>query len=232
MVLFANGGAEKTKLGWLSDYETKFPVGNCGFSSFFHTEGNNAKGFDRRLHTGYSRHGALNSDVVRARCATADTYTTATTRSAVISCPTCHCEFEIRRLEDMLLPESIKPFLLQPTIQNFDHSVAKQPRFHNSTVEQDVRGTGQSTAAGSDRCRFRAATDLFRQKPREVFGDGRICCIWQAQFLETDSALSCWHLIAWHLGEKTFDENSVEIVSTIVPSLSCRRSASSPSPGG
>ena len=136
------------------------------------------------------------------------------TRFAVISCPTCHCEFEIRRFEDMLRPESIEPFLLQPIIQNLNHSVAQQRRLHNSTVEQDVRGTGQSTAAGSEGCRLGTAPHLFSQKTCEMFGDRRICSIWQAQFLETNSALSCRHLIAWHLGEKTFDENFVEILSS------------------
>ena len=50
-----------------------------------------------------------------------------------------------------------------------------------------------------------------RQKARQMFGDGGIGSVGQAQLLKSDAALSRRHLVAGHLGEKSFDQHAVQV---------------------
>ena len=189
MVLLTDTGTQETKLGWFADDEAKLAAGNRGFGALLHPKGNNAERLERSLHAGHRRHGAFNSDVIGTRGSTSYTHAATATRLPVIGRASRNCVLQVRGFEDLLCPQRVESFLSQPAVQHFDHTVAQYRRLHHSAVEQDVRGACQSAGAAPDACRLGTITNLLRQKPRKVPGDGWIGRIRQAQFLKANAAL-------------------------------------------
>src|SRR6266568_4574643 len=87
VILFADGGAEESKLHRFTNDETELTVRNGGFRPFLHAEGDDAECFERSFHAGDRGHRALNSNVITAGSTTANAYTVTSTRFAVIGCP-------------------------------------------------------------------------------------------------------------------------------------------------
>jgi hypothetical protein len=76
-----------------------------------------------------------------------------------------------------------------------------------------VGGTGQSARATPDGRRLGTVAKLFRKKSREVLGDGRIGCVWQAQLLEANPSLPRRQFAAGDSGEESFDQDLIEVFS-------------------
>src|SRR5437764_6564117 len=74
-VVAAEGTGEETKAGVFTDDETKLLRRHVGVRAFFHAEGSDAKGFDRRFHAGHSGHRRLDANIVGARGAAANPQT-------------------------------------------------------------------------------------------------------------------------------------------------------------
>ena len=98
----------------------------------------------------------------------------ALTRLSVIGGAARNGVLQVGSFQDLLCPERVQSFLSQPAVQDLDHPVPQHGRFHHSAIEQDVRGTRQSTAATPDAGRLGTIANLLRQEAREVLGDGWI----------------------------------------------------------
>src|SRR5271154_5251498 len=110
LVLFADTGIQETKLGWLTDDEAKLSAGNRGLGAFLHAKGNDAERLERSFHAGHCRHGAFNSDVVRARGATADTHAAPAPRLPVIGSTARNGVFQVGSFQDLQWPERVQTF--------------------------------------------------------------------------------------------------------------------------
>src|SRR4029077_386222 len=84
-------------------------------------------------------------------------------------------------------------------------------RFHHSAVEQDVRGTGKSAAAAADARCLGTVANLFREKTREMLGDGGVGRVRQAQLLKANTALAGRQLVACNPWKKSLYQDLIEV---------------------
>src|ERR1035437_2072637 len=110
MVLLSNRRAQEAEFGGFANYQAKLSIGDLRFSSFFHAERHNAKRLQRGFHARHSRHGAFDSDVIRARGATSDSDSLSTPGPAIVGRTARYRMIEIGRIQDVCRAKCLEPF--------------------------------------------------------------------------------------------------------------------------
>src|SRR5277367_4194088 len=110
VVLLTNAGTQEAKFGWFADDETKLSARNLCLGALLHAKGNDTERLERGFHAGHCRHGAFDSDVIRARGAAADTYAATATRLSIIGRAARNRVLQVGSFQDLLCPKHIESF--------------------------------------------------------------------------------------------------------------------------
>src|SRR5262245_24666021 len=211
-VLLAHAGAEEAELRKLPHDETELAFRNRGISAFLHPERDDAERAHGSVEAGHRRHGALDADVVGARCAAADSDPAPAARHSIVRGPERNGAIQIRRIEDRLGAEWREPVGNEPPVERGGDTSSKRLRFHHAAVEQQVRGSSQAARAAPQPHRsLRGVTGQLAKEPRQMSGDARIGGIGQAQLLQPEMPLPLRTLFCGRNREKALDDDLVEI---------------------
>src|SRR5271157_1076440 len=104
LILLPHRGAQKAKLGRLTNYQPELPVRNFRLRPLFHAKRNHTQGLERRFHSGHCRHCTLNTYVISARRAAADPYAPPASCPAVVGCAARYGVLQVWRIQNLLRP--------------------------------------------------------------------------------------------------------------------------------
>src|SRR5262249_34810362 len=104
------------------------------------------------------------------------------------------------------------PFLRQPSVQYLDDALAQCGGFHDTAVEEDVRGAGEAARTAADGSAGVRFAGLASEKASQMFRDGGVGGGRKAEVPKADAPLTRRHLTGLHRGEESFPQHMIDVV--------------------